>query len=190
MKQAAKEAKEAAASGESARIGTAIHWWTEQHDRGQLAIAGQVSEEYEAMLDAYADTTAAAGLEVVDTELFVVCDELGVAGTLDRLYRLPDGRVVVGDIKTGKHAASYGAQSVAIQTAVYAHSERYDPNTGQRSPLHPDLDTRLTVLVHLPIPEMLEPAQCNIVYLDARLGWYGAQLADKVLEWRKTDVKF
>ena len=51
-------------------------------------------------LDAYREATQ--GFEVLDIECFVVNDELQAAGTFDRLYRCPDGRVRVADLKTGK----------------------------------------------------------------------------------------
>ena len=182
IKQIASKATEAAGSDVAANTGTSIHFWTEQMDLGQEGLDEMLPAEFDTLLEAY--RTATAGLDVLDVELFVVCDELQVAGTLDRLVRLPDGAVVVADLKTGKATPKYPL-STAIQTAVYAHSERYDPETGFRTALHPDLDVSRTILIHAPVPDMLSAATVTLWELDATWGWYGALLAKRVQEWRK-----
>lgn len=179
IKQLAERAKEAAGSSTAATLGTTLHWWTDQLDKG-IADLSSVPADWVGLLAAYRKSIEK--LEVVESELFVVCDKLRFAGTLDRLYRLPDGRVIVGDIKTGKWAASYGSMSVAIQCAIYSHSERYDPETGERSPLHPDLDPDTTMLVHMP----LEGEKVDLYELDGELGYYGAELARRVINIRKS----
>ena len=173
-----ESAKEAAGSKVAASTGTVLHWWTDQLDSGKADLS-EVPADFVGMLADY--RKAIAGLEVIDSELFVVCDELKFAGSLDRLFRLPDGRVVVGDLKTGKWASSYGAVSVATQTAIYSHGKRYDPVTGERSELHPDLDPDTTLLVHMP----LDGTGVNLYELDAELGYYGAELARRVINIRK-----
>lgn len=178
IRQLADRAKEAAGSSIPAALGTAIHWWTDQLDTGRATI-DQTPLDYIDLLTAY--QVATEKLEVVESELFVVCDELRFAGTLDRLYRLPDGRVIVGDIKTGKWASTYGAAAVAIQCAIYSHGKRYDPKTGERSELHPDLDPDTTMLVHMP----LDTTDVELHELDGELGYYGAELSRRVLNIRK-----
>lgn len=174
----AASAMEAAASASAANIGTALHQATELVDLGgpldqvPPAIRPRV-EAYLALLD---------GHQVLDVETFVVCDELRVAGTFDRLLRLPDGRVVIADIKTGRASSvRYAAGSWAVQTAIYARGRRYDPATGQRSSIHPDLDPDLSVVVHL--PEDGDPA---LIHLRADWGWQAAQLAARVRRYRTT----
>jgi hypothetical protein len=186
VKDIARRAKDAAASDQASNLGTVLHHWTEQLDLGLAVIGEEMPADYEALLEQYVEKTR--GLEMIETELFVVCDELGAAGTLDRLIRLPDGAVVVGDLKTGRHAATFGALSCAIQTAVYAHGERYDPETGERTPLHPDLDVSRTLLLHMPLPKAEELPTVSLHMLDGAWGWYGAQLSRSVLELRKTKV--
>lgn len=182
IKSIATKAKDAAASDAAANHGTALHWWSEQIDKG-IADLDMLPPEYEDLLAGY--VAATKGLEVIDAELFVVCDELKSAGTLDRLVRLPDGAVVVADVKTGKHASTYGACSVAIQTAVYAHGERYDIATGERSPLHPDLDDTRTLLIHMPLETRSGFSPVGLYELDAVKGWYGARLGRAIIDWRK-----
>ena len=79
---------------------------TEIVDRDQPLIAGP----YEADLVAYVDALAAAGLEVDPTyiECRLVCDELQMAGTADRiLVRTSDGGRLIADLKTGE-TVDYG----------------------------------------------------------------------------------
>lgn len=179
VKSIASKAKDAAASDKAANLGTVVHYWAEQLDLG-LSDGKDMPDDIKPLLRSYVRATRALITEAA--ELFVVCDELQVAGSLDRLYRLPDGAVVVGDIKTGKWANSYGAHSVAVQTATYAHSVRYEPEFGRRAPLHPDLDMTRTLLVHMPI----NGDETRLFILDAEAGWAGAQLAAEVIRWRRS----
>jgi len=173
-----QEAAEAAGVGAAAATGTALHDYTEQIDAGrELA---HVPSEFIAPLRAYQAGTK--GLESVGSEVFVVNDTLGVAGSLDRLWRLPDGRVVVGDLKTGDNEPKYPL-GVTTQVAMYATGQRYDPETGTRAELHPDLDPTAGLLVHLPI-RAPEP-RCDLYLLDLTLGLQAAHLALEVRQMRK-----
>lgn len=182
-KAIARQARDAAGSDRAANMGTVLHDLTERYDNGTLTLE-DTPDDLVPYLAAYASATA--HLKALDSEVFVVCDELETAGSLDRLFRLPDGKVVVADVKTGKWASTYGQGAVAIQTAVYAHGERYDPDTGARSSLHPDLDLTRTLLIHLPLRrEDDDPIVCDIYVLDADLGWRGARMAKHIMAWRK-----
>jgi hypothetical protein len=179
MKEITTKARDAAASDAAANEGTTVHWWSEQLDTGRAELS-QVPDTYYELLETYLKITSS--LEVVEVELFVVNDSVHAAGTLDRLYRLPDGAVVTGDIKTGKWAPSYGAGAVAIQCSAYSGGMRYDPATGARSELHPDLDPSRNLLVHLPITGDTAPA---VYELDGTMGQFGVKVANAVLAWRK-----
>lgn len=178
IKDVQKAAHLAAGSEKAAEAGTEIHTLTEGLDSGTLTL-DDVPVKWKALLSAYVDLTAK--FEVLDQELFVVQDDIKAAGSLDKLYRLPDGSVVVGDVKTGNYAADYSAGSAAIQTAIYAESQRYCPATGQRQPLHPDLDITRTLLIHLPQDPTKMPA---LYWLNAIAGWDAAQVAIGALKWR------
>lgn len=96
-------------------------------------------------------------------EIRVVDDRRECAGTLDMLIRLPSGfrftdsrtgevvdlsgKVVVGDVKTGQW---FYPLSWAVQIAYYASGMRYNVKTGERTPIHPDLDTRYGVIIWIP----------------------------------------
>lgn len=171
-------AMEVAATSAAANVGTSVHLGTELLDTGTPL--AQVPELVRDRVDQYRRLTA--HLEALDVETFVVCDELKVAGTFDRLVRLPDGRVVIADIKTSKASSvKYAAGSWAVQTAVYAHGHRYQPDTGERTPLHPDLDQTRSLVVALPADG--DPA---LIWLNAAWGWEAARLAARVRQYRTT----
>jgi hypothetical protein len=180
-----------------ADYGTAVHAYTEpnaqhvpdpfdgdaaaeyerQHAELMASIAAD-SAAYLAALDLY-------GLETVDTEQFVVNDELQAAGTFDHTVRLardlvfddvtvPAGAVLVLDKKTGK----LHLDTQCVQLAVYANAKRYDPETGERTPLDVSFDH--AILAHIP----KGTGRCDLYLIDIRIGWAAAKVAGKVREHR------
>ncbi|WP_280427185.1 hypothetical protein [Nocardia brasiliensis] len=121
--------------------------------------------------------SAVARLDFMKQELFVVHDELQRAGSLDYLVRLPDGRVMVADLKTGRWDVRY-PMSVTTQVAGYGTAVVYDQATGARTPLHPDLDSTTGLLVHFPI--MTEGARVRFYELDLLLGLRAARVAREI----------
>lgn len=174
----ANEAMDAAGVGSSAATGTALHDYAAQINAGRELT--HVPTEFIAPLRHY--QAATKGLEHIESEVFVVNDTLKVAGSLDDLWRLPDGRVVVGDLKTGDNEPKYPL-GVCTQIATYGSGMRYDPVTGARSPLHPDLDPTVGLLVHLPV-RAPEP-RCDLYLLDLVAGLQAAHLAVEVRDMRK-----
>ena len=168
------EAMKAAESNRAANVGTVMHAYTEVIDKGGWP--KQANPEMSADLTAY--RKAMQGVEVLGSEHFVVNDHVRAAGTFDRLLRLADGRVVIGDIKTGQREPS-NPLSVTIQTAIYAHSHIYDPDRGRIGYL-PDLgvSTDTGLLIHLPAGQ----AKCDLYLLDLTVGWSLAQTAVHVRE--------
>ncbi len=169
-----EDALAASASDERANKGTALHSFTEQIDRGLEPFG--VPATMIADLAAYVEITGRYTIRGI--EQFVVCDEFKIAGTFDRIYEL-DGRRFVGDLKTGDGAVTYGQSSIAIQLAIYAHSQHYDPRTGERSPLDVDLDR--AIVVHLPAESGL-PALYEV---DIAAGWEAVEHALYARKWRK-----
>ena len=165
-----REATEAAGASSGASSGTGFHSLTEAIDRGDVPLFVPASDQ--PRLEAYRKATAP--YEMLDIETFVVADDVHAAGTFDRLMRLPDGRVVVGDLKSGKSEADYPL-ATAVQLAIYAHGKRYDPETGARTPLHPDLDDTEGLLIHLPAR-----GGCRVITLDLVKGWRVANVAAEV----------
>jgi hypothetical protein len=171
-----EEATEAAGASKGRNAGTGFHSLTEAIDRGEEPLF--VPEADQARLQAY--RVATKGYEVLDVETFIVNDHVRAAGTFDRLWRTPDGRVVVADLKSGKSEADYPL-ATAMQIATYAHGERYDVETGARSPLHDDIDLTTGILIHLP-----PSGGCTLYDLNLAVGWQAAQVAASALVIRQT----
>ena len=182
-----KEAAEAGGATTAASEGTGLHALTEAVDRGATVDDLGVDPGTAEYVTAY--QAATAHLDMLDIELFVVNDQLQAAGTFDRLVRLPDGRVVVADLKTGKHDAGYPL-GVTVQIATYANAARYNPGTGERLDLHRDLDRTTGLLLHMPQLSPAERAEgakpvCSIYTLDLTKGWEAAQVAAQVHQIRR-----
>lgn len=171
------EAMEFAGTSTSANTGTALHMFMQIADSG-----GDISAcpaELLPDVEAYRAKMTALGVKVLASERFVVCDDLTVAGTMDRLVATHTGKIVVADIKSGASAPDY-ALSTAIQVATYAHGDLYDPDTGTRVPI-PGVDRSVGLLIHVPQGK----AECNVYSLDLEQGWQAARLAKQSRDWRK-----
>jgi hypothetical protein len=167
-----QQALDAAASDSAANIGTALHALTDRLDRG--LDLGIVPAEYKPHLAAY--EVATRNLTAVGIEQFVVLDDLKVGGTFDRLLMI-DGhgdKRFIGDTKSGKNLA-YGMQKIAMQLAVYAHAQLYDPATGARSSLGSiDLDRAVVIALNA------KTGKCELLWVDIAIGWEDVQLAVQV----------
>jgi hypothetical protein len=174
-----ERAQQAAGAGEAAGMGTAFHGLTELVDTGNEP--EYVPPQMVPWLDEYRGTMA--DWEILDTETFVVIDEVQAAGSMDRLLRhRATGRVVAADIKTGRQEPEY-PMKCTIQVATYAHGQRYDQRTGARAPLHPDIDLARGLMIHVPI--RAGRPRCVLYPLDLTAGWELAQLAVRVREARR-----
>jgi hypothetical protein len=173
------EAETAAAVAASSILGTTKHAMTAQVILGQSKIeeltpllVDEVVPILETELDAF------AGIEGV--EFSIVNDDIECAGTADRLYRLPDGRCAVGDLKTGANAMEYGAAEIAVQLAIYSHGRPYDIETGHRGKWPDGFDPNVGFVLHAPSGQ--RPA---LYEFDLAQGWDGAALAYYVRRFRK-----
>lgn len=178
LKPLIKRAQEAGGSDRASGLGTSVHEFTEVIDEGRWPEFAPA--ELVPWLHAYRERME--GFECLGMEMFVVNDELKTAGSFDRVWRMPDGRVVVGDLKSGRSDNSYPLK-VSLQVAVYANSVRYDQATGERSPIHPDLDLTTGLLVHAPILGGGKP-EVKVYELDLARGMELARLAVQVREAR------
>lgn len=176
-----EEAMAAAGSTRARNLGTAFHRLAEIADKP----GGDLSNIPPAMLvdlDAYMQATAS--LEVIGAEEFVVVDQVEAAGTFDRLVRLPDGRIVIADIKTGRDTHKFPL-NVAVQCGLYANGQRYNPTTGERSPIIEGIDLETALLIHLPAGS----GQCTVYELDTRSALAAAQVAVTIRKWRSDGRK-
>lgn len=169
LKELIDAAMAAAESDKAANTGTVLHSLTEAFDRGTLE---NLPAEHIGDLTAYEEATK--GLIMRAVEGFVVNDHLQAAGTFDRLIQLPDGRIVIGDLKTGQYEPKY-PHGVTTQCAIYARSHIYDIPTNTRTGYLPDLgvSTDVGLLIHLPAGK----GTCELYLLDLTVGWALAQTA-------------
>lgn len=171
-----EQAVEAAKGSAKATIGSALHAFIERINLGQDP--GPIPAEYQRHIDAYrAHTTM---LHPVHVEQFTVQDDLRVGGTPDLIAEIAgvDG-LVVCDLKTGPATLRYGSLKVAMQMAVYAHSQLYDPTDGARTPIE-GLRTDKGVVVALDS----DTGECSLHIVDLTAGWEAVQVATQVRAWR------
>lgn len=174
LDEVVEDAMTAAESERAANIGTALHALSEEVDKGaDIADLPEWAQE-----DMAAYRRALEGIEVLAAEMFVVTDEVQAAGTFDRLVRLPDGRVVVADLKTGRHEPKY-PHGATQQIAVYSRGHLYDAEKGRVGHL-PSLgiDQQHGLLIHLPAGT----GTCDLYLLDLTVGWGLAQVSVAVRE--------
>lgn len=184
LKQALDEvcdqAADTAGASDGSGWGTALHTVTEYFDAGRIA-------DIDIPIDLLADiaiyektlTEHRIGRPVEHIERIVVNTTVDTAGTYDRLLRLPDGRLVVGDLKSQQRI--YDWLAIAIQLAQYAHADAVvDPATGQLEPLPDDLDLNRGVVIHLPA----RSGTCQLYEVDLVAGWEAAKLAHQVKQLR------
>lgn len=176
LNKLADAAMEAAASSAAATTGTALHKFTEMHDKGEPV--DLLPAQFRPDLEAYIRTTAAAGLAAAQVETFGVHDALKVAGTWDRL-NVFRGRHYIGDVKTGR-VDDLAIGKISMQLAIYSRCKRYDPQTGQRIE-QPEVDQDRAIIIHLPAGT----GTCKLYWVDIAAGWEAAeQLAARARKWQ------
>jgi len=174
------QAAAAAGANDGAGWGTAAHAVTEWNDADRL-MEIEVPVDLVADLAAYEKTLTEAGITRPQDhiERIVVNTHVDTAGTYDRLLRLPDGRLVVGDLKTQQYI--YDWLSIVIQLAQYARADAVlNPATGQLENLPGDLDIATGIVVHLPA----RSGVCKLYEVDLTQGWEAAKLAHQVRQTR------
>lgn len=164
--------------------GSAFH---EFHER----VPAMTDEEYAAQAvelrvtyERYRAELDRLGITEVLTEGTCVNEQIGSAGKFDAVFRLADGRLVIGDRKTGR-VVEY-PHAPAVQLAVYANASvliEFGPDGEQiRKPM-PDVDKDIAIVVDITVGDE-GTAAVHVYELDIHAGWYGALLAAKVRRWR------
>ena len=194
----------------------ANRWGTAAHRFMEKNAPPSMPERIEKDVDAYRKEHERWGLTIVENEVSVANDPLGVYGTLDSLVQLPSpapecpvwahhqvewldgfddprwictdcpggravdadppdsGDVLVEDKKTGKlHLLGQG-----IQLFAYATGMRLDPDTGERTELHPKISHRWAILAHIPLGK----AMCQLHSVDLTLAGFDAETAVRARE--------
>jgi hypothetical protein len=172
-----EDAQKVAQAHKGADIGTAVHTLTERRDRGEDVDGGP----YQADLEAYVGALNNARLLVIENyvECRMVCDELEMAGTADRILVHGGDRYYIADLKTGP-TVDFGGLGWAAQLAAYANGVLYDVATDERMPT-PELDREVGYIIHLPAGQ----GRCDIYEIDLAAGYRAAQLANEIRATRK-----
>jgi len=173
-----------AGANDAADLGTALHALADVFDFSEGGLsrdAWDLAPHVWDAMDRYVEVTK--GLTMLAGEQFVVIDAMKVAGSFDRLIALPDGRIVIGDLKTG----TLRMQEHAIQLACYARGLRYDVETGARSLIHENIDTSVGVVIHVPRDPSI--GETRLVGVDLEAGWEMALLAQRVRATRSRKVE-
>lgn len=155
---------------DAAAHGTAVHAFTD------LDASGYVPQRMVPDVDSYHAALKQHGITCVESETFVVNDELETAGTFDGIYHHHDLGLVIGDKKTGERLSE---NALAAQLAVYAGSDRYNPTTYERTPL--DIRTDVGLGIHIPRGK----ATTEFYLVDLTSGRLAANAAKWVMDWRK-----
>lgn len=182
LNKIAEDAKTAAGNKVSANLGTARHALTELYDRGQPLPPLEPEEDRD--LAAYKAVLEEAGITVlgnwIERSVFRL-DHGGVAGTLDRIVRMPDGTLRIADLKTGKDL-SYGWGEISIQLKIYQGAEwSYDYATGLWERM-PETDPNIGLVIHLPVGA----GEATLYDVNLKAGQIGLELAHQVRGWRKS----
>lgn len=174
-----KEAHIAAGTQAKANRGTTIHRAIEAAERGAFE---QVPENLRDLVRKYFETLAEYRLEILPEyiERTVIVPEYGSAGTFDNLFRCADGKIRVGDKKTGR--LDYSDVEFAIQMSQYANASAiFNYATGQYEPM-PDVAKDYAILIEIdPETGNSVPKRINIAW-----GWSWMRTCAEVMDIRKT----
>jgi hypothetical protein len=182
-----EKAKEAAGSADRAHMGSALHSFTEAHDRDEKVASGA----WDADLAAYRLLLQKAGLQPIpDLIERKVCNPMfDVVGTLDRsVLQVVDKPGPAGpvstvqrilDLKTGR-SLDWGWGEIAVQLYLYASADHLWNPVSEEWELFPAHDTGTALVIHLPAGEH----RADLYEIDLSLGEEGAHLCKRVREWR------
>jgi hypothetical protein len=168
-------------SSAGAHEGTAFHAYREQIEAGTITI-DDVPPEWQPHVRRFQEMHRASAMtfEPEYVEQLVVNLKLhnGVCGRLDNLRRLPDGRLVLDDTKTGKQAPK-GLDEMGIQFAIYANAEWWwapdHPDANEHGYLPAPIEIRKDVATVSWVP-IDAPENGRIIPIDIGWGWRAAQV--------------
>lgn len=184
-----KQAKEVAGTGRRANLGTAIHGYAEKVDAGRWTL-DDVPAEHRADVTAYRQRITSAGLIAVPEliERITYVERYNVGGKFDRIFKLPNGDYVIGDLKTGD-STDFAEQEIGIQLALYQMGvntsgvwDKQSLTWSQPVKVREDI----AVVMHLPVGS----GQCQLKYVDLAQGREDAELCWDVIQSRKIKTRF
>lgn len=179
------DALEHAGRSFKANAGTAIHGFT---DPG--ADLEYIPDRMKPDVDSFLTYVGTGKLEILATEVFVVNEALGCAGSFDHIGRfdlLGFAQPCIVDKKTGQVDGK--GLSFAIQLSGYATAEVYDLDTDERRPLESltggeQVSRRYGYVAHIP----LGAGRTDFYRVDLARGIHCARLATQVRTARSLDL--
>lgn len=165
-------------------LGSAFHALHEHVETMSDAEWDAVPEELRVTYLKYRAELERLGIEEVMTECTVVNTKIGTAGKFDAIFRLADGRLVIGDRKTGR-VTEY-PHSPAVQLAIYANADVLiqfnDDGSVTQLPV-PELDLTMAIVIDITIGDE-NTASVHAYEVDIWSGWAATMLACQVRRWR------
>lgn len=200
-----EDAKAAAGNKVAANLGTALHSFSEELDRGSLAVE-DIPEPHRGDIAAYEAAMRTAGVKIADgmIEQQVALPPFEVGGTFDRIldlsriepwfreglrsagYSVDHAGEVIGDVKSGQDL-QYGWNEIAIQLGIYAQAARnfgvWDRKTQSWLPPRP-VRLDFAIVMHMPVGQKT----CTLWALDLSEAMEAMELCRAVRRWRKLRV--
>lgn len=197
-----EDAKAAAGNKVAANLGTALHSFSEELDRGNMTVA-DIPDPHRDDIAAYATAMKSAGVTIADgmIEKQVCLPSFEVGGTFDRIldlstiepwfrealrtagYNMDHGEEAIGDVKSGQDL-QYGWNEIAIQLAIYAMAARatgvWDRKTKTWLPPRP-VRLDFAIVMHMPVGQKT----CTLWALDLKEAHEAMDLCRRVRRWRK-----
>lgn len=177
LQDIAQRALEAAGGDQGARVGTALHNFTDRIDHGETQVFAPAP--YDKALEAYVRLLQQHKLRTNPEwiERVVVIPELGLAGKLDRLFEVEGFRqMIVGDLKSQK-TMEFGAMGISIQQSAYAHAAFVWDVDAEIYTTPPEIDQNLALVMHVP---STRPGEATLYGVDIARGWELLKLALQV----------
>lgn len=165
----------------AAKRGTEIHALADLLMRGESVI---VPDELRGHVEAYARFLDTWEPEPILTEKTVINYEHGYAGTLDMIYRLPDGGIVLADIKTSR-SGIYG--ETALQLAAYRYAEVWLDDDGTEHPL-PEVDCAHAIWVRADGFSVYPMDTSPRVFMDFRRVMQTAAVIDRLPTYKGAEL--
>lgn len=173
LKQIAENATNAAGAADGREFGTALHAWTEAVDHGKTTY-DEVPGEFKPFVASYLQALSRHGIEVIPeyVERIMYNPIVNTMGTIDRIYRLPTGELVIGDIKTSGNI-DYAWTSIALQMAQYANASYLLSEDGTTWEPMPAVRIDIAVIAGIPHTPKDRGPHCDMHIVNVE---YGTQL--------------
>lgn len=170
LKQISENATNAAGAADGREFGTALHAWTEAVDHGKATYA-DVPKEFKPYVASYLQALSRHGIEAIPeyVERIMYCPITDTMGTIDRIFRLPTGELVIGDIKTSGNI-DFAWTSIALQMAQYANASHLLSEDGQTWEPMPQVRQDIAVIAGIPHTPKDRGPHCDMHIVNVEYG--------------------